>query len=48
MSNFKPGETVLLEDFLQVVFVRDVPGTTDAIIRVGSDTQVVSQFSLNR
>lgn len=48
MSDFKPGERVLLEDFLQVTFVRDIEGTTDAIIQVGSDSQRVSQFSLNR
>jgi hypothetical protein len=48
VSDFRPSEILRLEGVVRVEFVKDVPGTTDAIIKVGSDTQVVSQFSLNR
>ena len=48
MSSFQPGETLILEGFLSVKFVRDIADTTDCIVQVGADTKSVSEFALSR
>lgn len=47
MSAFTAGETLLLEDTVRVQFVRYL-GDTQAIVKVGTDTQITTVNRLSR
>lgn len=47
MSDFTPGEQVLVDRSLLAEFVRDADAL-HAVIRVGADTRVVNSTSLSR